>query len=57
MPIIIPRNGPIEPKITNPLTPEQKQKLWEIIVRSYCEKHPERLRALFETSAEEDRTE
>lgn len=50
MPIIIAREGPVEPKVTNPLTPQQKQELWENIVKNWCEKHPDRLRAVMEPS-------
>lgn len=48
MPIIIAREGPVEPKVTNPLTPQQKQELWGNIVQNWCEKHSDRLRALME---------
>lgn len=57
MPIIIAREGPIEPKVTNPLTPEQKRELWENIVKSYCEKHPEKLQALMEPVPAEQNSE
>ena len=46
MPIIISRNGPVEPKETNPLTPAQKQALWEHIVMSWCAQNPEKLEAV-----------
>ena len=48
MPIVIAREGPVEPKDTSPLTPEQRRALWENIVTAWCEKHPDRLRALLE---------
>ena len=52
MPIIISRNGPAAPVQTNPLTPEQKQALWEHIVLAYCQKHPEQLRSAMEQKTE-----
>lgn len=54
MPIIIAREGPVEPKITNPLTPEQRQVLWAYIIKAWCEKNPDRLRALFDPALEEN---
>ena len=45
MPIIIAREGPVEPKETNPLTQDQKQALWGRIVLNWCEKNPEQLRS------------
>lgn len=52
MPIIISRTGPVEPKETNPLTPEQKRALWEHIVLAYCQQNPEKLRALANSAKE-----
>ena len=46
MPIVISREGPVEPREMNPLTPEQKTALWESIVLSWCRKNPERLAEL-----------
>ena len=46
MPIIISRNGPVEPKDVNVLTPDQKAALWEHIVMAYCKQHPDRLQAV-----------
>lgn len=46
MPIVIARDGAVEPREVNPLTPEQKAALWESIVLSWCRKHPERLAEL-----------
>ena len=52
MPIVISRSGPVEPVTVNPLTPEQRQALWEHIVLSYCQKHEDQLRALAQDPAE-----
>jgi len=51
MPIIIAREGPVEPKITTPLTKQQTQEIWESIVRNWCDKHPDRLRELMEPAS------
>ena len=51
MPITISRRGPVEPKVTGPLTQQQKDMLWEQIVRNWCDKNPERLRAMTNGSA------
>lgn len=53
MPIVISREGPVEPRIPNPLTPEQRQQLWEAVVKSFCDKNPDRLRALYEPAPAE----
>ena len=45
MPIIISRDGSAEPVNTNAPTPEQRQALWAHIVKSWCEQHPDELRA------------
>ena len=46
MPIVISRNGPVEPKDVNVLTPDQKAALWEHIVLAYCKQNPDRLQAV-----------
>ena len=52
MPFVISRSGPVEPVTVNPLTPEQRQALWEHIVLSYCQKNEDKLRALAQDAAE-----
>ena len=44
MPIVISRNGPVEPKVAGALSQQDKDALWEQIVRNWCNKHPDRLR-------------
>lgn len=53
MPIIITRDGSAPPVVTNPITPEQRQQLWEAVVRNWCEKNPDRLHALLEPAPAE----
>ena len=48
MPIVISRNGPVEPKVTGGLSQQEKDALWEQIVRNWCQKNPDRLRAMVE---------
>ena len=48
MPIVIDRKTG-EILAAPELTSEQKQKAWEFIVKTYVEKHPEKLQELFET--------
>lgn len=53
MPIIIDRKTG-EVLAANKLTTEPKQKAWEFIVKTYVEKHPEKLQELFETQEENE---
>ncbi len=53
MPIIIAREGPVEPKVIKPPTPEQRQQLWEAVVKNFCDKNPDKLRALFDPAPAE----
>lgn len=43
MPIVIPREGNLFPEIP-PLTQEQRDNLWECIVRNWVRNHPDELR-------------
>lgn len=52
MPIVISRSGPVEPVTANPLTPEQRQALWEHIVLSYCQSNQDKLRSLVQDATE-----
>lgn len=45
MPIIISRDGSSEPVVVNALSPEQRQALWEHVVKSWCSKNEDQLRA------------
>lgn len=53
MPIIIPREGPIciDP---NAFTQEQRDNLWEQIVKNWVQKHPEELRSAINESKEDE---
>lgn len=46
MPIIISRDGSSEPVVTGAITPEQRQALWEHVVKSWCNQNPDQLRAV-----------
>lgn len=46
MPIIISRDGSSEPVVTASITPEQRQALWEHVVKSWCSKNEDQLRAI-----------
>jgi len=46
MPIIITREGPVEPKETRPLTQDEKQALWGHVVNNWCQMHPDQLQEL-----------
>lgn len=48
MPIIIPRNTDAAPVVTNPLTAQQKQELWENIVRSWVSRNQEAFLGMLE---------
>lgn len=50
MPIVIPREGTI-PAEPAPLTQEQKDKIWEAIIRNWAQKHPDALKNLQEVNA------
>lgn len=50
MPIIIPREGAIPPA-PQVLTQEQKDKIWENIIKNWAQKHPEALKNLQEVTA------
>jgi hypothetical protein len=52
MPIVIPRNGPVVPAQAPALTAEQRKALWEHIVQSYCQQHPEKLQSLVQDTRE-----
>lgn len=44
MPIVIARNGPVEPVVTG-IKPEQRQAAWAHIVRTWADRNPDRLTA------------
>ncbi len=46
MPIIISRDGSSEPVVTTSITPAQRQALWEHVVKSWCSKNEDQLRAV-----------
>ena len=48
MPIIIPREGAAIPKVTSPLTQQQKDELWANIIRSWVDRHPDAFRGMLE---------
>lgn len=49
MPIVIPREGPIPPAPAA-LTQEQKDKIWENIIKNWAQKNPEALKNLVEVT-------
>ena len=54
MPIVISRTTDAPPVITNPLTPEQKNALWEAVVRSWVQRNPDTFAALVQGEPEEE---
>lgn len=46
MPIVIAREGPVEPKVAPALTPQQREELWANIVRSWVHRHPDTFAAM-----------
>ena len=50
MPIIIPREGVIPPPAAPPLTQEQKDKIWEAIIKNWAQAHPEAIKNLVEVT-------
>ena len=51
MPITISRTGEMNPQYT-PLTPEQKQRAWEYIIKNWADKNAESFRKKLEADAE-----
>jgi len=47
MPITISRTGEMNPQYT-PLTPEQKRRAWEYIIKTWADKNAESFRAMLE---------
>lgn len=56
MPIVANRTGPLEIRQTNPLTPQQKQQLWEAIVNNWVDKNPDKFRAMLEPNGKQPET-
>lgn len=51
MPIIIPRDGQLSPP-NPPLTQEQKEKIWENIIKNWAQNHPEELKKIMDNMME-----
>ena len=51
MPIVISRTGELNPQYT-PLTPEQREKAWAYIVKTWADKNAESFRKILEADAD-----
>lgn len=57
MPIIIPREGTIPPSSAHSLTQEQRDKMWEQIIRNWTTNNPDMLREWMKQEGENEPTE
>lgn len=53
MPIVIAREGPVEPVVTG-ISPERRQAAWDCIVRAWAEKNQDLLRSAGQTGKENE---